>query len=116
MRLIRFLKALPSNLVIALAPILRLLAAVLLLAAVIAFVASQTLHQGSMSTAQYWQQMAPASYANAGKAVSRVLGEWAWTSLLALPLSLPAYALFALLAVILGVLGRHRRRVQVFVN
>lgn len=105
-----------SRLTVAAAPILRLIAAVFLLAAIIAAVANVTLGQGAVSTATYWQQLAPQSYANAGRVVAATLGAWAWDPVMSTLLGLPAYVLFAILSLAAGIAGRRRRRVEVFLN
>lgn len=115
-RLYLGLKALPKRIAVGSGPILRLLAALCILAAVITLVSDWVLARPSTSAAGYWQTLSPTSYANAGKAVTRVLGQWAWTPLIASVLALPAYLLFGLLALGLGYVGRRRRRVNVYVN
>lgn len=116
LRFYLFLKSLPQRLAVASGPILRLLAAICLLVAIIAFVSDWAASRAAMSTAGYWQTLSPASYANAGKAVARTLGDWVWSPLISSLLALPAYVLFGLLALTLGYAGRRRRRVSVYVN
>lgn len=115
MRLLRLLQSLPGRIAIAAAPILRFLAALFLLAAVVSLVAdlSQT---GASSTAARWQALSPASFAAVAAAVTRNLGSYAWTPVLTSILALPAYLLFGLLALLLGIAGRRRRIVNVYVN
>ncbi len=110
------LKNLPKRLAIASGPVLRLVAALLLLTAVIALVADWVHQRPWTSSADYWQNLSPASYANAGKLVSRALGEWVWNPLIGALLALPAYVLLGALALALGYAGRRRRRVNVYVN
>lgn len=116
LRLFFMLKALPKRLAVASGPILRLLAALCLLAALITLTSDWVLSRPSTSTAGYWQVIAPNSYANAGKAVSRVLGQWVWSPLISSVLAIPAYMMFGLLALGLGWVGRRRRRVSVYLN
>lgn len=110
------LKSLPKRLAIASGPVLRLVAALLLLAAVIALVADWVHQRPWTSSADYWQSLSPASYANAGRLVARTLGEWVCNPLLGALLALPAYVLLGALALALGYAGRRRRRVNVYVN
>ncbi|MBL8565181.1 MAG: hypothetical protein JNM89_05640 [Hyphomicrobiaceae bacterium] len=115
-RFLVLLTRLPARLLGAAAPILRLLAALALLAAVISFTSDFVLQRPSTTMATYWQALSPASYAASAKAVTAFAGEWLWTRVLSAPLSLPAYVLFASLGIILGIAGRRRRRVEIYVN
>lgn len=116
LRFYLFLKSLPQRLAVTSGPILRLLAAICLLVAIIAFVSDWEAARPATSTAGYWQQFSPASFANAGKAITRTLGAWVWSPLMSSLLALPAYLLFAILALTLGYAGRRRRRVSVYLN
>ncbi len=115
-RLLVLLMRLPGRLLSAAGPILRLLAALALLAAVISFTSDFVLQRPSMTMAAYWQALSPASYAASAKAVAAFAGEWLWTRVLSAPLLLPAYVLFAVLGVVLGIAGRRRRRVDIYMN
>lgn len=116
MRMLRLLMLLPSRLAIALAPILRLLAALFLLLAVVLFFAGTAGSGVGSSTAAHWQAVSPSSYAAFAASVTRNLGAWVWNPMLSSILALPAYVLFGFLAVILGFAGRRRRVVNVYVN
>lgn len=116
MRLLRSLMLLPTRLVVALAPILRLLAALFLLLSVVLFVAGTAGSGGGSSTAAHWHALSPSSYAAFAASVTRKLGAWAWNPLLSSILALPAYVLFGCLAAIFGFAGRRRRVVNVYVN
>lgn len=115
MRLLRFLQTLPSRMAIAASPILRFLAALFLLAAVVSLVADFA-QPGASSTAALWQALSPASFSGVAAAVTRNLGAFAWNPMLTSILALPAYLLFGLLALALGIAGRRRRVVNVYVN
>jgi hypothetical protein len=116
MRLLRFLKQLPTRLAIAAAPILRFLAALFLLLAVVLFVAEMTQQGTHTSTAIHWQTISPSSFAALQQVVTQRLGAWAWDPIVTSILSLPAYMLFGGLALLCGIAGRRRRVVNVFVN
>lgn len=116
MRLLRFLKTLPVRIAIAVAPLLRFLAALFLLAAVILFFAGVTQQGTHTSTATHWQSISPSSFAAFQASVTRNIGAWAWDPVLLSVLRLPAYILFGSLALINGIAGRRRRVVNVFIN
>lgn len=116
MRLLRVLKELPSRLAVAAAPILRFLAALFLLLAVILFVAGMTQHGTHTSTAAHWQNISPSSLAAFETSITRNLGAWAWDPVVLGVLRLPACVLFGSLALISGIAGRRRRIVNVFIN
>ncbi|MGD9785095.1 MAG: hypothetical protein AB7E80_16160 [Hyphomicrobiaceae bacterium] len=113
--LTRQARTLPPRLASATAPVLRLVAALALLAAVIIFVSDWTAGQPPSSTTDLWASLSPKSHAATKQAVSGLAGQWLW-SLISLPLSLPAYVLFGGLALLAGYAGRRRRTVRVFVN
>lgn len=116
MRLLRFLKTLPSRIAIATAPILRFLAALFLLLAVVLFVAGMTKHGTHTSTAAHWQTISPSSYQAFEAAVTQRFGAWAWNPVVSSVLGLPSYVLFGSLSLICGFAGRRRRVVNVFIN
>ena len=116
MRLLRLLKQLPSRIAVAAAPLLRFLAALFLLLAVVLFVADLS-HQGAhVSTGTQWDAISPSSFAAFKQSVSARFGSWAWDPVLSSILALPAYILFGALALVCGIAGRRRRVVNVFVN
>lgn len=102
--------------------VLRFIAGLLLLVAVIALVADLTpwLQGGkpfaSTSFVKHWTDMAPATLKAAQASVTRAAGAWAWDLFVAKPIRLPTWMLFGMLAGLFGWLGRRRRRVDVFVN
>lgn len=116
MQLLRALKALPSRIAVATAPLLRFLAALFLLVAIILFVAGMTQQGTHTSTATHWQNVSPSSFAAFQASISHNLGAWAWDPVLLGVLGLPAYILFGSLALLSGIAGRRRRVVNVFVN
>lgn len=115
MRFLRLLRSLPGRVAIAAAPVLRFLAALFLLAAIVSLVADLSLPTAS-STAARWQALSPASFAGVAAAVTRNLGTFVWNPIATSILALPASLLFGLLAVLLGIAGRRRRVVNVFIN
>jgi hypothetical protein len=116
MRLLRYLKRLPERFALAAAPVLRFLAALFLLMAVILFVAGMTQQGTHTSTAAHWQSISPSSLAAFQASVTRHIGAWAWDPILLTVLRLPAYILFGGLALLSGIAGRRRRVVNVFIN
>lgn len=102
--------------------VLRFVASLFLLVAVVALVADLTpwLQGGkgfsATSFAKHWGDLAPATLQNAKLAVSRSLGPWAWDWVIASVIRLPTSVLFGLIAIASGWLGRRRRRVDVYVN
>lgn len=116
MRIPRFVKELPSRVAVATAPMLRFLAALFLLVAVILFVAGLTQQGTHTSTATHWQNVSPSSYAAFQASITQKLGAWAWDPVVLSILRLPAYILFGGLAIVSGIAGRRRRVVNVFVN
>lgn len=102
--------------------VLRFIAGLFLLIAVVAFVADLTpwLQGGkplaATSFGKHWADMAPATLKAAQSAVTRTTGAWLWDIFIVKAISLPTWLLFGLLAALSGWLGRRRRRVEVFVN
>jgi hypothetical protein len=102
--------------------VLRFLASLCLLVAVIAFVADLTpwllgaKPYASTSFAKQWGDMAPATLQAAKLSVSRTIGPWAWDWGIGAIIRLPTSLLFGLTAAMFGFAGRRRRRIDVFVN
>lgn len=115
-RLFVLLTRLPARLLAASGPVLRLLAALAVLAAVISLASDLVMSRPATTAAAYWQALSPASYAAAARSVTAWAGDWLWRGVIGAPLALPAYVLFALLALALGYAGRRRRRVDIYVN
>lgn len=116
MRFLTLLRALPSRIAIAIAPLLRFLAALMLLAAVASAVSDVVQTGRALSTAEHWQAFSPSSYAEAAAAVTKSIGGWAWDPVVTVILGLPSYLLFGVLAMLMGIAGRRRRVVNVYVN
>jgi hypothetical protein len=102
--------------------VLRFLASLFLLAAVLAFAADSTqMLSGtgpfkSTSFAQHWQDLAPTTLARARDALSTGQASFLWPYLVEPLIALPSFLLFGLLAALTGYIGRRRRRVEIFVN
>jgi hypothetical protein len=103
------------------AALLRFLAGILLLVAVIFAVSDAT---GSLGTSRgaavtvhrTWSAVSPASLGAAQGAVQRYTHPAVWNWGILKMLQLPAWALFGLLGVILAFVGRRRRRVNIYAN
>jgi len=101
--------------------VLRFLAGLCLMAAVIALVNDLTpMLSGSRpfnptSLGELWSETAPKSLAAARTTISNVLSPAAWNSASGL-LALPIFLLFGLLGILFGYLGRHRKRIEIFTN
>jgi hypothetical protein len=100
----------------------RILARLLLIAAVIALAydATRAFSGGSGplmgSLLQHWQALSPATLEAARHAVSARLDPVTWQMAVVPLLSLPAWLTAGLLGLVLGWLGRRRREVSIFVN
>lgn len=100
---------------------LRFLAALFALVAVIAYAADWSQPTAPQAEApssllQYLQHFAPVLAAATQKTVERWLGSFAWDPVLTTLLSLPAYFIFLLLALAAGLASRPRHSVKIFVN
>ena len=102
--------------------VLRFLANLFLLAAVIAFASDSTpMFSGtgpfkSTSFAQHWQDLAPTTFARTRDLLTSSQASRLWTYAAEPLIAMPSYILFGLLAALMGYFGRHRRKVQIFVN
>jgi hypothetical protein len=100
----------------------RFLAAVFALVAVIALVSDITQATASgqafaaTSIAEHWAGLSPKTLQSAEASVSNMVGQGTWSALRAVPLGLPTFAVFGALAVLCGYIGRHRRRINIYVN
>jgi hypothetical protein len=102
--------------------LLRFLAGILLLVAVIAAVndvtrsmlAAQRLP--SVTTYEHWSRLAPSTLTLTRNAVQRNTHPLVWDPALVSVLQLPAWGLFGLLGVLAAYAGRRRREVNVFAN
>lgn len=102
--------------------VLRLLAGLCLLIATLALVADMSpwLNRSgdfnATALATHWQQVAPGSLDRARAAVSRATAPWVWDPLIWTVIGAPTFALFGGLGLLLGVLGRRRRRINIYAN
>jgi hypothetical protein len=103
-------------------PVLRALAGVFLIVAAVALASDLgTVTTGGRarieptSVITHWQQIAPASLEDARSFLTKRTRPWVWDAFSA-PLRLPAFAVFALLGLIAGYIGRRRNRVNIFSN
>ena len=102
--------------------VLRFLASLFLLAAVIAFAADVT--QGlngpggfkASSFAQHWEQLSPKTLSSTKEVMSASRVSGLWTFGIAPIITLPSFVLFGLLAALAGYAGRRRRRVEIYIN
>jgi hypothetical protein len=102
--------------------VLRFLASLFALVAVVALVTDATpalTGTGpfkATSVVGYWRELAPSTLLTAHAAVSRMTFPWVWDSVIASVLGLPASALFGGLAVLCGYFGRRREQMKMHVN
>lgn len=102
--------------------VLRFIASLFLLVAVVAFIADATaLFQGTgsilgTSFQQHWQDVAPGTFAAVKAAIQSATGSLVWGGIIAPLIALPTYLLFGLLAVVSGYFGRRREKINIFVN
>jgi hypothetical protein len=100
---------------------LRVLAWVLLLAAAIALVSdfTRTGTTGSFvgtSILAHWKALSPQSLASAAATVQKSIHPLAWDPLIVRILILPAWLVMGAFAVLCGVLGRKKRRINIYAN
>jgi len=102
--------------------LLRFLAGVFLLVAVIAAVNDVTRSMAAgarvppVSTHDHWSRLAPVTLAAARNSVQRKAHPLVWDPVLVSVLRLPAWGLFGLLGGVLAYAGRRRREVNIFAN
>lgn len=101
--------------------ILRALAWVILLVALIALVSDVTRATTGgpfimTSALTHWKTMAPQSLATVAGFTQRWLHPMLWDPALLRVLLLPTWLLLGALALLLGVLGRKKRRINIFAN
>ncbi len=100
----------------------RFLAALFALVAILVFVADATPWlngTGPMAATSFeaqWERLSPNTLKAAQERVSSSLSPAAWTALEAVVLSFPTWCVFGVLALIAGLIGRRRHRVNVYVN
>lgn len=102
--------------------VLRFLAGLFALIAIIALVADATPWlNGSApfvgtSFETHWERISPNSLVAARERVSGAVSPAAWSILEAVVIGFPTWGVFGTLALVTGILGRRRRRVNIFVN
>lgn len=102
--------------------LLRLLASVLLLVAVIAATndVTRSLQAGDtvppMSALEHWSKLAPVTLAAARTSVQRRTHPLVWDLVVVKVLQLPAWGVLGLLGALLAYAGRRRREVNIFAN
>lgn len=103
-------------------PVMRLIASLFLLIAVIALMADATGWLGgtgpfeATSFARHWGQLAPASLERSQALVVRNSAPWVWDPLIVGLIHLPTFVLFGGLALIFGYIGRRRHRINIYAN
>lgn len=68
------------------------------------------------SLGKQWAELHPSSLADAEAAVKAHLGPWAWSPVVSSVLEQPTFVVFLVFAALLYLLGRRRRRVNIFAN
>ena len=98
--------------------VLRFIASLLLLIAVIAFAADATRSSSLQPTtvAQHWRTFAPDSMTAAEAEVSRALHPLVWDPAIVGLINMPVFMLFGILGVFAGYMGRRQHRVNIFTN
>jgi hypothetical protein len=102
--------------------VLRFLAGLFALIAIIALVADATPWLNGAgpfvgtSFETQWERISPNSLAAARERLSSAVSPAAWSALEALVIGFPTWGVFGALALVTGILGRRRRRVNIFVN
>lgn len=102
--------------------VLRFLASLFLLVAVVAFVADVTgpltgaAPFAATSLGRHWQEFAPSTYVAAREAISKGPAPWAWSIVVSSIIAVPTFILFAALGLVAGYAGRRRRRINIYVN
>jgi hypothetical protein len=99
--------------------VLRFLASLFMLVAVVALVADATVPLSgagpfkATSFAKHWADIAPVTYKAAQTAVSNRAAPWVWDPLILSIISLPTFVLFGLLALLAGYGGRRRASISI---
>jgi len=100
---------------------LRFLAMLLFLVATLAFATDASrayLGEGTLFTPllKHWSDLAPTALASARRSLVGATHPAVWDWLVAPVLAVPAWITFGFLAVVMSVIGRRRRRVNIFAN
>jgi hypothetical protein len=102
--------------------VLRFLASLFLLVAVVALVSdvspwlSGAKPFSATSLAKHWGDLTPGTLQAAKTAVSRTAGSWLWDYVILSIIRIPTSVLFGALGLALGWFGRRRRRVDIYSN
>jgi hypothetical protein len=102
--------------------VLRFIASLFLIVAVIALVSDVTvaLNSGALlrptAFSGHWADISPGTFNTAKSTVSQLAGPWLWDATFGLLFSVPTFVLFTLLSVVTGMMGRRRSTIRVFVN
>jgi hypothetical protein len=102
--------------------VLRFLASLFALIAVLAFVTDATpalIGTGAFkanSVVGYWRELAPSTLITVRAAITRATFPWVWESMIASVLNLPASVLFGALAVVCGYFGRRHESMKLHIN
>ena len=103
-------------------PVLRFIASLFFLVAVIALVADATKPLSGLGpfaatpVAKHITDFAPATLQAAKGAISSATAPWVWDYGIAGILRIPTFVLFGVLGLIAGYAGRRRRRVNIYAN
>ena len=102
--------------------VLRFLASLFALVAVVALVADATPALNGtgafkpMPAIGYWKELAPSTLVAARAAIQQTPVPWVWDPILTSVLGLPAAVLFGGLAIVCGYFGRRRQQMKIHVN
>ncbi len=102
--------------------VMRFLAALCLLIAVVALVAdaSPAIYGigpfGATSLRQHWSGISPKSLEAARASLEASGAGWLWNFAIAPVIGRPTWAVFGIIAIALGYVGRRRHRINVYVN
>lgn len=102
--------------------VLRFIASILLLIAVIALVSDATKPLSGTgpfvptTIAKQWHDLAPASMQAARAAVAKSTSPLVWDTVVVALINMPVFVLFGFLAAMAGYAGRRRSTVNIFVN
>lgn len=102
--------------------VLRFVATLCLLVAVIALISDMTpAWSGSgkvtlSALEAHWKQVTPATFQSLEQSISGGRGGWLWSYIIAPLISVPTCILFAVLAALAGYAGRRRTRVKIYAN
>lgn len=102
--------------------VFRFLAALFALVAIVAFVADATPQLAGTgplvgtTLESQWERISPNSLKAARESLSQSISPVAWTGLETIALGFPTWGVFGTLAMLCGIIGRRRHRVNVFVN